>query len=284
LDRQKHPVAVAMLADEPSEQDIHGTAWQAAAAAAGTLHLRAGPTERKLAIDKDAKVPAPDQRVYFQTAGDNRLRTWTTEAEFAQARDGQKAWLRKRWAEEGLPGTLTFHHVFSGELEVMLDHEAQRWGRSLSPGDVVHLTATPPIKAVVRTVAPWRERTLVRLVVGELASADLRLGQRLGLKRTPPPEAVDASPFPPDLGRPRSPAERVEWFLASTYCTCGVGKDVCTGHFYTLASCNPNGCGQPKRLRGIIAKKIEAGLTDLQIFEDLAKELGPDLLRPHLAP
>lgn len=45
----------------------------------------------------------------------------------------QKAWLRKRWANDVLPGTLTFHHVFSGELELTLDHEAMRWaGRSTS--------------------------------------------------------------------------------------------------------------------------------------------------------
>lgn len=36
----------------------------------------------------------------------------------------QKAWLRKRWANYGLPGTLTFHHVF--KLESALDHEAMR--------------------------------------------------------------------------------------------------------------------------------------------------------------
>src|SRR5262249_8196388 len=47
--------------------------------------------------------------------------------EIEAKRAGQKAWLRKRWSEDGLPGTLTFHHVFSGELELTLDHEAMRW-------------------------------------------------------------------------------------------------------------------------------------------------------------
>ncbi|MDB5308904.1 MAG: hypothetical protein JWO38_3106 [Gemmataceae bacterium] len=207
-----------------------------------------------------------------------------TPAEVETRRADQKAWLRKRWAEAGLPGTLTFHHVFSGELELSLDHEAMRWGRALAAGDVVHIQADPPIKAVVKAVAPWRERTVVRLVVGELEASELTIGQRLALKMTPPPAAVEDSLYPPDIGRPRSRAERVEWFLASTYCTCGVSKDICTGHFYTLASCNPNGCGMPNHRRDEIGTLIDRGLTDRQIFDELVKESGPLLLRPHLMP
>jgi hypothetical protein len=199
-------------------------------------------------------------------------------------RTEQRAWLRKRWTEEGLPGTLTFHHVFSGELELALDHEAMRWGRSLSASDTVQLQAEPPIKAVVKAVSPWRERTVLRLVVGELESSELKIGQRLTLKMTPLAEGVEASVYPPDIGLQRSKAERIEWFLASTYCTCGVSKDVCTGHFYTLASCNPNGCGMPNSRRDDLGKMIDQGKTDRQIFGELLKEAGPLLIRPHLMP
>ena len=207
-----------------------------------------------------------------------------TPEEVEQKRVEQRAWLRKRWTEEGLPGTLTFHHVFSGELELALDHEAMRWGRSLNVGDTVHLQAEPSIKAVVKAVSPWRDRTVVRLVVGELESSELRIGQRLALKMTPPADAIETSVYPPDIGRPRSKAERIEWFLASTYCTCGVSKDVCTGHFYTLASCNPNGCGMPNYRRTQLGKMIDQGLTDQQIFDVILKDAGPLLLRPHLKP
>jgi hypothetical protein len=207
-----------------------------------------------------------------------------TAAEIDGKRTAQKAWLRQRWTDDGLPGTLTFLHLFSGELELTLDHEAMRWGRSLNPGDAVRLQADPPIKAVVKAVTPWRERTVLRLVVGELESSELKIGQRLALGMTPPTEAVEASVYPPDIDRPRSKAERVEWFLASTYCTCGVSKDTCTGHFYTLASCNPNGCGMPDHRRGELAAQIDRGLTDRQIFDALLKEAGPYLLKPHLQP
>jgi hypothetical protein len=207
-----------------------------------------------------------------------------TPAEIDASRTAQRGWLRKRWTEEGLSGTLTFHHVFSGELELTLDHEAMRWGRSLNAGDTVHLRADPPIKGVVKAVTPWRERTVLRLVVGELESSELKIGQRLSLKMNPPPEAVETSVYPPDLDRPRSKIERIEWFLASTYCTCGVGPDICTGHFYTLSSCNPNGCGLPNLRRDALGKMIDRGMTDRQILDGLLKDAGPFLFRPHLKP
>jgi hypothetical protein len=68
------------------------------------------------------------------------------------------------------------------------------------------------------------------------------------------------------------------------YCTCKVKGDGCTGHFYTLASCNPNACGMPNRMRRELGTLIDKGLSDSQIFEALLKDHGPDLLRPHLLP
>jgi hypothetical protein len=144
--------------------------------------------------------------------------------------------------------------------------------------------ADPPFPAVVKSVKPWRERTQVRLVVKGADQADLKPGDRLGLKMPRPPAEVLEAALPPDVDWPRNRDERVEWFLASIYCTCGVKGDGCTGHFYTLASCNPNGCGMPNAMRQSLAKKIDRGLTDRQIFEELLKTYGPLLTRPHLLP
>jgi hypothetical protein len=243
LDRQKNPVSVVMLADELSEEDMHGS----------------------LSAERNS---------------DPKL----SPAEIDERRAEQKVWLCERWQTDGLPGTLTFHHVFSGELEVTLDHEAIQWGRSLVVGDVVHLTADPAIKAVVKTVTPWRERTVVRLVVGELEASELKIGQRVGVKMQRPSADVLNSPYPLDIGRRTEKAARVEWFLASIYCTCGVKRDVCTGDFYTLASCNPNGCGMPQHTRAEIAALIDQGKTDQQIWDGLLKERGSLMLRPHLKP
>ena len=96
------------------------------------------------------------------------------------------------------------------------------------------------------------------------------------------PKEIDDSPYPTDIDRTRTKAERVEWFLASMYCVCGVGNDICTGDFYTLASCNPNGCGAPNGTRKDIGKLIDEGKTDKQIWDDLVKISGPEMSRPHL--
>ncbi|HEY7310121.1 MAG TPA: hypothetical protein VH643_12235 [Gemmataceae bacterium] len=282
-DRKKQAVAVAMLADEMSEQDIHG---------GGSTLLRRDDkgitiqtvkkTERTLQTKVAAALPV-GKPIFLQSSG-NKARLALDPAGFEARRTAQKAVLCKRWIDEGLPGTVTFLHRFSGEMEVMLDHEAMRWGRSLKLGDKVTLAAQPPMRAIVKDVRPWRERTQLRLVVNSFDQTELSLGQRIHLKLPAPSEEVDAAKFPPDLDRPRSKEERVEWFLASIYCSCGVAGDVCTGHFYTLASCNPNGCGMPRHMRQIIAEEIDKGKTDKQIFEVLLKDHGPDLLRPHLAP
>jgi hypothetical protein len=293
-DRKRQPVAVAMLADEITEQDIHGDGVTLQAVAKDSITLK--PTkgaDRAVKLGK-AEVQRGTEKVgldafktgdhvYVQSASGN-ARVMLDVAAFESRQAAQKAWLRKRWTDEGLPGAVAFAHTFSGELDFMLDHEAMRWGRSLKYGDKVTLSADPPITAIVKSVKPWRERTQLRLVVNSFDQADLTPGQRLHLKMTPPPAEVDTAKYPPDIDQPRSKEERVEWFLASIYCTCSVSGDGCTGDFYTLASCNPNACGMPNHMRKIIRGKIEKGLTDKQIFEELLKEKGSELVKPHLRP
>jgi hypothetical protein len=282
-DRKKQAVAVAMLADEMSEQDIHGGGLSLVRRDAESLTVNRHQKHERTLKTKDAAALAVGKPVYIQSAG-GEARVVLNADGFAARRDAQKAALRKRWIDEGLPGTVTFLHRFSGEMELMLDHEAMRWGRSLKLGDKVTLVAEPPMPAVVKEVRPWRERTQLRLVVNSFDQTELTLGQRIQLKVATPSPDVDAAKLPPDLDRPRTKEERVEWFLASVYCSCGVAGDVCTGHFYTLASCNPNACGMPRHMRQVVAEQIDKGMTDKQIFELLLREHGPDLLRQHLEP
>jgi hypothetical protein len=283
-DRKQQAVAVAMLADELSEQDMHGPGVTLVKSDDDAITVKPVKGANRTLKAKDAKDLPLDKAVYVQSQGDKARLVLDADA-FAKKRDEQKALLRKRWVDEGLPGTVSFLHRFSGEMELMLDHEAMRWGRSLKLGDKVTLATETPINAVVKEVRPWRERTQLRLVVAGVDQTDLSLGQRLKLKMAAPAAEVEKSPYPPDLDLQRaSKQDRVEWFLASIYCTCHVKGDTCTGHFYTLASCNPNGCGMPKHQREVIAKKIDEGLTDRQIMEQLFKEGGADLLRPHLDP
>jgi hypothetical protein len=198
-------------------------------------------------------------------------------------RQKQRAWLRDLWLKQGLPGTISFVHV-AGEADLMLDHEAMRWGRSLSIGDKVSLAADPPIQAVVKDVKPWRERTQIRLVINGLDITELQSGQRAFLKMPAPAKEIEESDYPPDIGRKRSKEERVDWFLASIYCTCKVANDICTGDFYTLSSCNPKGCGMPNATRRRIATMIDKGMDDKQICDDLRAERGALMTKPHLIP
>jgi hypothetical protein len=295
LDRVKQPIAISMLADEPSEQDIHGDGVTVEAFKDDEITLKSPLRDgkRSLKINKGEIYRGKDkaaastlkvgERLYVQSAGD-RARFILDPAALEARRTEQKATLRQRWIDEGLPGTVTFLHRFSGEMEFMLDHEAMRWGRSLKLGDKVSLPGDPAIAAVVKWVKPWRERTLVRLVVHGADQGDLTLGQRTFLRMPAPSAEVETAVLPPDIDQPRGKAERVEWFLASIYCACKVKGDGCTGHFYTLASCNPNGCGMPNHVRQQVGEWIDKGMTDRQIFEKLLKEQGPDLLRPHLLP
>ena len=290
LDRRKNPVSIALLADELSEQVIHDQPWK-------VIEKKETPTgAMHPSNDYRMVVERNDLKEEFKWRGlsdiesvksvylyheDNELK-WMNVKWFEEWYQKQKQFLRKHWRDEGLPGTIGFHHVFSGEMDVILDHEAMRWGRSLQYGDKVELIAEPPITAIVKSVSPWRERTQLRLVVGELQSSELKSGQRIHVKMPWPAKEIDDSPYPTDIERTRTKAERVEWFLASMYCVCGVGKDICTGDFYTLASCNPNGCGAPNGARKDIGKMIDAGMTDKQIWDDLVKTSGPEMTRPHL--
>ena len=293
-DRHQQPRAVSMICDELSEQEIHGGGVVLESRSGNELTLKPSVGKsRTIHADKSevfrgsAKSKLEDlkkgEKLYVQTTGESARLILDPEA-FANRKADQRAALRKIWTDKGLPGTVVFLHRFSGEMDFMLDHEAMRWGRSLKPGDAVRLQTPVPIAAVVKQVRPWRERTELRLVVAAADLGDLTAGQRLALHMTPPPTEVDQAVLPPDLDRPRAKAERIEWFLASIYCPCGVNGDTCTGDFYTLASCNPNACGMPQHMRQVIAGKIDKGLTDRQIFEELLKEQGPDLLRQHLRP
>jgi hypothetical protein len=95
---------------------------------------------------------------------------------------------------------------------------------------------------------------------------------------------VDLQPWPPLRNIPKDREARIAWFLANIYCTCKVGGNGCTGHYYTLAGCNPNKCGMPNQIRKLVGEMIDKGRTDEQIFQELRSQKGPKLLLPHLLP
>jgi hypothetical protein len=272
-----------------SQQDISGQplTLEAIDEQAKTITLKPLKGDgRTLAIGPEVDKPADfkqGDKVFVQTAG-GKLRAVTDANGLEKLRKEQRLTMRQRWEKDGLPGTVTFLHPLSGELEIMLDHEAIRWGRNLQEGDRVTIREGGRIAADVQSAKPWRERTLVRLVLGGFDQAEFTLGQRVHVLLPTLPLEIDLAELPPDIDRPRSKPERLEWFLASTYCTCAVGNNTCTGMFYTLASCNVNACGMPNHIRDTVAELIDKGMSDRQIWDELKKSQGPVMLKPHLVP
>lgn len=291
INRNKKRTGILMLADEISEQDIHDLPATIDSVNEKerkvTFRYKRGP---KRTLELPARLVKKrlkkGDKVYLQSDAD-AVRLLLAGKQFKQARNKQKELLRAEWRKEGLPGMVSFLHPLGGEMEIMLDHESMRWGRYLKNGDTITVRVdtakAKPIKAQVRKVEPWREFTRLLLVTNSgVDQLDLRPGQRIHALIKEPPKEVQDSSLPTDLGRKRSREERLEWFLATIYCTCKVAGDRCTGMFYTLASCNRNACGNPNMMRNMIAKMIDEGLTDQQIFERLLKSRGAQLLKPHL--
>jgi hypothetical protein len=301
-DGAQQPEAVSLLADELTEQDLYARVKvkgvNASGPGPGTLiveTVRGGkPTTRTVKFAKaavfrgDANAPRDTPRVgeqvHVQTTGED-ARLIVDHAAFEQRRAAQQGALRKRWAEEGLPGTLIFTHPERHEVELMLDHEAMPWGRSLQVGDKVTLQTANPIPAFVRQLRPWRERTQVLLRVERSDPFVLNVGERIPLRVAVPP-AGDDERLPPGLHKSKTKADRVEWLISGIYCTCGM-HDGCAGHFFTLAACTSgpnNPCDTAKRTRAEVAEMIDKGQTDRQIFDELLKQRGPNLLKPHMSP
>jgi hypothetical protein len=291
LDRAKKPRAILMLADETSQQDLNGLplTLEAIDMGSGRISLKPARGEsRTLLVGKDLRAEAlrafkSGQKVYVQSVGDTFV-DLQDEVSLEKARSAQRLWLRKLWEKEGLPGSVVFLHPLGGEMDYMLDHEAMRWGRSLKTGDVVKLNTGKPIQAQVKSVRPWRERTLLRLVTGGFDQADLQVGERVSMTMQTPPLEVDTAELPPDVDRMRSREERVEWILSSIYCSCKVAGDRCTGMFYSLASCNENACAMPRLVRRQVAALLDEGKTDRQILDKLRQDQGPLVFKQHLLP
>ena len=286
VDRKNEPRAVFMIADEISEQDIHQVPYTVASVEARTVVVRRkldGKTEqsRTLKVAASLAMPKVGEELYIQTSGEELVRVATAETLVA-LKAAQTAKLEKRWRLEGLPGTVTGLHLLSGEIELTLDHEAIRWGRSLKSGDKVELNLGKDVEASVIEVRPWYERTRVTMASIGVNLSDVTVGRRIRLSIEEPKAEVLKSPIPLDAGRPREAGARAEWMLASTYCGCTIHGDVCTGMFYTLAACNTMTCNMPNQVRKFVRPLIDKGMSDKEIFEGMEKEFGASIWKPHL--
>ena len=277
---------IILLTDELSEQDLHGEPWvvESLDVESGALTVRRAKDEpRTLRAALGVSAPAePGAEIYLQATGDT-LRRSIPGAGLEIARDHQRAFLRKIWKEQGLPATVSALHPFTDRMEVIVDHEGMRWSRALGTDDEVEIVSSGASRnGRVVAMEPWREKTRLRLIVDGTDQATLRAGQRVGVRVPEPAASVLESDLPPDIDLPRTAGERVEWFLASTYCTCSIANDFCTGMLYTLASCNSAMCGMPNRFRKMVGAVIDEGASDADVLVEIAKRFGELYSRPHI--
>jgi hypothetical protein len=301
-DREGKLRAIFMVADEISEQDIHQVPYALSSVDVERREIEVrrkldGKTEevRSLRVP-DTLAPVrdgddvvlgaaarvkPGGTVFIQASGKELLRIATPEG-LPAVKSAQKERMEARWRKTGLPGTVTGLHAVTGEIEILLDHEAMHWGRALKAGDPVKIHLDRPVTAVTLEVRPWNERTRVLLAAAGREFSDVTVGRRIRIGVPEPAAEVLASHLPPDAGRPRDSAARADWVLASTYCACSIAGDGCTGMYYTLAACNGMTCGMLKRVRTFLAPLIEKGLSDRELLEAMEKEFGAAIWKPHL--
>lgn len=286
LDRNDRPASVLMIADEISEQVLHGLPWALVSVDDQRKRLvvkRKRDGERTLGFDAHDEDEVPvGTRLWFQSRGGHVSRVWKRDA-LVELQKRQRIRMHRVWKARGLPGTAAWVHPLTGQAQLMIDHEGMRWARGLKAGDWVSFASPDLGRALVTEVTPWNERTRVTIAARGRDLTALPIGTRVRLAvEAPPPEEAVNDPLPPDCDRKRDRATRIDWFLASTYCTCSIAGDGCTGMYYTLASCNPKTCGMPNRMRKEFGKLIDDGLTDRQILERLVAEHGAHALHPHI--
>ena len=97
------------------------------------------------------------------------------------------------------------------------------------------------------------------------------------------PDQIDLE-MPPDLGRFTGRQERVDYFLSTVYCSCGMMGTSCAGHWNTLAACQLHGCGMPSVITQLIGDWIDAGKSDREILAALVERDGKKILHQHQQP
>lgn len=293
----KEPAAVRFIADEIGIQTIHGdwfavervepepgTVTLAPAKRGATTRLRL-PVSRKFRMMRGAEsggveLLRPGDRVRYQTwyeDGQYRLVEATDEPALARAAGELQKRLAQEIAGDGIPGEVAAVGPGAGEATLLLYRPGGDAARDLEPGMAVRFDPGQAPAATVRRVEPWGEKT--RLTVS-LPTSGPALDRKQPVRVFLPP--LPSRTLPPGIGRAKEKNERIEWILATVYCTCRNGPDVCTGHLYTLSMCDAKGCGMPEMQRAKLGRWIDAGMTDEEILAQLEREEGALVRRPHL--
>ncbi len=240
-------------------------------------------TSTRFLVEPSAAVQ-PGRAYYFTSTHDGVDRfamELLDESTFAARTSQRLQRQRDELLKHGLKGTVLNMDASSHRAEVMIRRSDTWFARSWKVNEAVQLMATaqPTVACRVAEVHPDYARVRIRLDFAGHATPDVRLGDEVAIFGKLP-DKVDFE-SPPDLGRFTGRQERIDYFLSTIYCSCGMLGSSCAGHWNTLAACQLHGCGMPNLITKLIGERIDAGKPDEAILAELIERNGRNILRLH---
>jgi len=184
---------------------------------------------------------------------------------------------------EGFSATVVENERTRQQLGVLVRRAESVFARTLRPSDKVIASIagqkTGAHNFTVIEVVPDYSRTRIRMAADAETMKHFEPGQQVSI-HIELPKSLDLEK-PCDLGRFTERQRRIDFFLSSIYCTCGMMGTSCAGHWNTLAACKLHGCGMPDLITRLVGEWIDNGKNDQQVLAALLDREGPLLLKQH---
>ncbi|MBI3877294.1 MAG: DUF3179 domain-containing protein [Verrucomicrobia bacterium] len=245
----------------------------------------------ELNVNANTRFPAEPSaqiqpgRVYYFTSthtGTERTATELLDESAFEARKNQRLQRqRDDLLKHGLSGTVLNVDAANHRIEVMIRRSDTWFARSWRLNAAVQFMAAaqPTVAGKIIAVQPDYSRVRIRLDFTGLATPEVQAGDEVAiLGKLPDKIDFDA---PPDLGRFIGRQERIDYFLSTIYCSCGMLGSSCAGHWNTLAACQLHGCGMPNLITKLVGERIDVGKTDEAILAELIERNGKNILKLH---
>jgi len=145
-----------------------------------------------------------------------------------EARRRQQVARNQAEANRGLVATVVEVDEQTKRVALLVRRAEAWYARNVRPNDRVRVTTTgtdttAPTEFTVDDVRPDYSRTRVKLQIPVACPMQFAPGQEVRVLMTMPKQIDLAAP--PDLGRFTAKQDRIDWFLSSIYCTCGMMGD-----------------------------------------------------------
>lgn len=194
----------------------------------------------------------------------------------------------QRWKQQrdnldrnGLLATVTEVDATNNRMRAIVRRSDAWYARWIKLNDTVGLMdrAREKTSCTVTEVHPDYSRIRVRLNFPATARSGIQPGDDVAIfTKLPEPASFET---PPDLGRFTDRQERIDYFMSTIYCPCGMMGTSCAGHWNTLAACKLHGCGMPNLITKLIGNRIDEGQDDKAILAELVQRDGANILRLH---